>query len=52
MDYAKARHFREAAGHQCRTCIESEAQPVADTRRNRDHIFDCAADFNADHIVM
>ena len=47
----QARGFGDAAGNQCGARIVSEPKPIAQSRRDRQHVLDCAADFDAGNVV-
>jgi hypothetical protein len=49
--HAEARHFGETPGNERRACVEPQLQSVTETCRNRQHVLDRTAHFDANHIV-
>ena len=48
--FAETAHFGDAARHQCRLGVVAELHAVDDARRDRHHVFQCAAEFHPDHV--
>src|SRR5262249_13069460 len=48
--HTEARHFHQAARHQGREGVVAKVQADADARRQADHVFQSAGQFNADKV--